>query len=314
MKYFTMVARSGEPKASAGSYTYTLVADDYSIRTVKGDKLAEAINSGKIQVTNMCVNSTGLVSSNGAISKYTTFDTNGNLLGTPRYVILNRIEVNDKLSGYVAFTDKGIVTKLGVAEAAELAANGLIANGKIRTTTAGNIVASINGVYPLISTNLEDTKPSIPEVRVIFFGSAIQGKRHVYYGGAIITSKNAATITKLFSKLYKDSIVLREKLSTEYGLSDAELDDFSFKQAPGAGFYGVYRIDTLNKLIASGKLKNGTMLIGCTDRNDPDDVCESIVEYNVAKDSLKEIQAGTDKSDKELAAYVKYIKGKFNKE
>ena len=240
MKYLTMVARSGDPKGPSGSMIYTLVGDDFSINTMKGDKLAAAINDKKINVTNMSVGPKGLVSTNGAINKYTTIDQNGNIVGTPHCVILNRIEVNGKLAGYVIFTHTGIITKVSVADAASLATQGLVANGKVRHTDNGDIVASISGNYPLVEKQLSEAKEEPPVIDLVFFGSAISGSKFIKFGGITITSKSAKTIAKAFSKLNEENTKLRTTLANDFGYTQEELKSFEVKQAPGAGFYGVY--------------------------------------------------------------------------
>lgn len=307
-----MVARSGNPKGNTGEMNYTLVGDDFSIHTMKGDKLAQSINSNKIKVNNMAVTAKGLVSTNGAIDKYTTFDNFGNIIGTPRCVVLNRIEKNGKLSGYVLFTNTGVITQIDIASASKLAINGLIANGKVRHTAEGDIVSSITGQYPLVEIQLNDVKEETPNIDVVFFGSAISGGKAIHFGGVTVTSKSSKTIAKMFTTLNSASIRLREKLAEDYGYSEDELKSFEFKQAPGAGFYGVYPIDTVNKLMGSGKVKCsiGKLMVGCSDRSDKDNP-ESIAVVDMKKKSIVNSQEGTAKSDEKLKKYVADVLNKF---
>lgn len=308
MKYCTMVARSGNPKGPSGALSYTLVGDDFSIHTVGGDALAQAINSKKITVTNMTVNVRGLVSTNGAMDKYTTIGPNGAVVGTPRFVILNRVETKGKLSGYVVFTNTGIVQAISVKEAAAYAAKGLVANGKIKHTADGDIVSSINGNYPLVETSIKDAKDDVANINLVFFGSAIKGTKAVQYAGVIVTSKSAKTISKMFSTLNTANINLKEELQSVFGFTPEELAGFEFKQAPGAGFYGVYPLTIVNKLMNNGKPHGGipNIMIGCTDRNE-DKPIESIVVYDTKKKTITNSQTGTKLSDHKLKTYAANI-------
>ena len=312
MKYLTMVARNGDPKAKANMMHYTLIGDDFSIHTMSGDKLAAAINDGKAVVTNLAVSAKGLVSTNGAMDKYTTINPMGNVVGTPRHVILNRMEVNGKLSGYVVFTANGVIAQMKVAEAAALASQGLIANGKIRHTAEGDIVAAIGGNYPLIETKIEAPKADKPTVDVVFFSSALKDGKTLCYGGVTVTSKNAATLAKMHKTLVDGNKNLMDKLAERYGFTADELKSFEIKQAPGAGFYGVYAISTVNKLIESGKTKCsiGKLMIGCKDCADKENP-ESIVIYDTKKKAIVNSQEGTTKSDARLKKYVAEVTAKL---
>lgn len=301
-----MVARNGMPKAPANSMNFTLIADDFSIHTMSGNKLAAAINDKKVVVTNMSVSNKGLVSTNGALDKYTLIDTTGNIVGVPRNVILNRIEVNNKLAGYVMFTAAGVISKISVAEAATLANNGLIANGKVRHTADGDIVAAIGGNYPLIETKIEDVKTEKPVVDLVFFGSAIDKDKMCKFAGVTITSKSAATFAKKYSLLKSENEQLIKGLRDDLGYTEDELKSFEIKQAPGAGFYGVYRLAAVISLMASAskvKCSISKLMIGCKDRS-VEDCDESIVIYDIKKKSIVNSQEGTEESDAKLKKYA----------
>ena len=312
MKYLTMVARSGDPKGPSGLMNYTLVGSDFSISNMKGDNIAKGINEGKINVTNLSVSAQGLISTNGAIGKYTTFDVNGNLVGTPRAVILNRVETNGKLTAYIMFTNNGIIKQATVAEAAALAAQGLIANGKIRHTADGDIVSSITGNYPLLERQIKESEDDVVNVDIVFFGSAFKNGKTAQFGGVIVTSKSAKTIAKMFSKLNDANVKLRDTLHENFGYSDAELKSLEFKQAPGAGFYGVYPISVVDNLMKSGHVKCsiGKLMIGCLDKSE-EGLNESIAIVDIKKKAVIKSQEGTDSSDKILKTYVDKTLAKF---
>lgn len=308
MKYCTMVMRHGDPKASSNEMSYTLISDELNIKVMSGTELAKAINDSKIVITNMATSAQGLVSTNGAIKNYTTIDQRGNIVGTPRCVILGRIEVNDKLKGYKVFTSNGVVAEINLDVAAKLAQVNGIANGKIRHTTEGDIVASIGGNYPLtnIKEDKKDTKASIPTVDVVFFGSALNDdKKITKFAGITVTSKDATTIASLYKTLSSDNEKLIGALRDKFGYSEAKFDSFKLKQVPGAGFYGVYPLTTVTKIIETVEsIKNtaGKIIVGCTDKDE-----ESIALIKSGKITFE--QFGTVASDKALEAYVTEVKG-----
>ena len=148
MKNFTMITRHGSSKDAVSAYT--LISSDYQTVTMPVKELAAAINSKKIAVTNLGLSAKGLVSTNGALDKYTLINSQTNQVeGIARAVILDRVEQNGKLVGYTVFTQNGTLAEVNIADAAALASKGLISNGKIRHTQDGDIVSAIGGTYPL---------------------------------------------------------------------------------------------------------------------------------------------------------------------
>ena len=310
MIYFTMVARSGDAKNGANMMNYTLIGSDLSVKVMRGDKLAAAIADEKIKVTNLAVSVKGLVSTNGAMNKYTTIGPDGNLVGTARSVILNRVEKGGKLHSYIIFNANGVVSEIDVPHAAVLAQKGLIANGKIRHTEDGDIVSSINGTYPLVEKVESKEKEKIT-TDVILYGSAIKGTGKgstCKYVGIIINSNKANTISKLYPKLVKESENLKKKLAETFGYTEDELKGFAIKQSPGAGIYGVYPFATAVKLMTLGKTKynSGKIVIGCKDCGDSDNA-ESFIVYDTKKKTVIASQEGTEKSDAKLKEYSSEI-------
>lgn len=312
MTYFTMVSRCGAPKTPANLMNYTLVDNNFGIRTMSGNQLAKALNESKINVTNMAVSAKGLVSTNGALDKYTTFDASGMLTGPARCVILNRKETSGKLSGYVIYDLSGMIREASVAEAVSFAQQGLIANGKVRHTMDGDIVSSINGVYPLIEIKITDTKDARTTVNATYFGSAIKNKKLIKFAGITVTSKSAKTINNLYGTLSDNNAKLCSKLEASYGYKAAELKSFGIRPTPGGGFYGVYTLDCVTKLMGNSDVKcpGNKLIIACLDK-DEEDVAESIAIVALKTKSIATSQAGTTASDAKLKDYVASVLEKF---
>ena len=320
MKYFTMVMRSGNVKDNPNMMMYTLIGDDLSITNLPGTKLAEAINTKKINVVNMAVTSQGLVSTNGSIKNYTTIGPDGNFVGTPRNVILGRHETNGKLTSYVIFGVDGRVGVVSPAQAAQLAQQGLLANGKVRHTDSGDIVAAIGGTYPLIEEKVAtepDTKAAKITVDVVFFGSAIGKDSTTYkFGGVIVTGQSVPALNKIRQTMEKGNEQIKSALKAHRGYTDETLAGFNVKLAPGAGFYGVYPLEFIRNLL---KLTNGAykasikhIMIGCTDCTE-DDHPETIVIYDTKEKAVVKAIKGNDKSEVGAKKYYKYITENFLK-
>ena len=308
MKYLTMVARCGEPKTVANLLKYTLIGDDFSVHTMTGDKLSAALNDGKVVVTNMAVSAKGLVSTNGALDKYTLVHPTGGIIGTPRVVILNRVETNGKLTGYIVFHTNGVVAQISVADAAALAGKGLIANGKIRHTAEGDIVSAIGGNYPLLEHIVKSDKPEKPIIDVVFFGSALKAGKLVKFVGANVTCKDAMAMPKILTTLESNNKKLTNKLGADYGYSAEDLKSFEVKPVSGAGFYGVYPMALVQKMMQNGKAKfTGKVFVNCKDAADAD-APESIVVYDTKKKAVVSSQEGTEKSDAKLKTYLDEVK------
>lgn len=320
MKYYTMVMRSGNPKDHANMMMYTLIGDDLSIYNLPGTKLAEAINTKKINVVNMAVTAQGLVSTNGSIKNYTTIGLDGNVVGTPRSVILGRRETNGKLTSYVVFGADGRIAILKPDQAAKLAGAGMLANGKIRHTEAGDIVAAIGGTYPLLAEKIPtdtDTKTAKVVVDIVFFGSAIGADDTTYkFAGVIVTSPSAAVVTKLQQSLETANSQIKEALSNHRGYTAEQLNSFDMKLAPGAGFYGVYPLEHVRSLLkmANGAYKTSikNIMIGCTNCSDEEHP-ESIIVYDAKGKSIVKAVKGDDKSEAGVKKYYDYIVKNFLK-
>lgn len=305
-KFYTMVARCGDPKGPANNMKYTLIGSDFSTITMTGNTLAKRINDGTIDVTNMGVTVKGLVSTNGAISKYTTFDAAGNLVSTPRCVVLNRVETGGKLTGYVMFTDNGLVEPVPVAKAVALAKAQLIANGKIKHTDAGDIVSSINGLYPLVEAMAMAEPVGNPTIKFIFFGSAIHSGKKIAYAGAIASSKDSKIISKQHKEFCGKNDALISELKNSFQIADNTVKSMKIRQYPGAAFYGVYKLSDIPVKSCDISVGQHNVLVGCIDC-DAAEYTESMVQVNVSTGNITAVQEGTPASDKAVMAYAKQV-------
>ena len=309
MSQFTMVMRCGDPKAPAETMYYTLITESYGIKRISGTELVQAIRSKKIEVTNLDVDSKGLVSTNGAIKNYTLIDLSGNIVGTPRAVILNRVEINGNLAGYTIYNANGVLQEVNVANAAELARANLIANGKIRHTQQGDIVASINGNYPLriieVAKAVEDKEI---KADVLLLGSALTGDRTIKYGGIIIEGNSAATMTKYYEKLVRANDNLIQEIKASTGIDESA--SLKIKRTGNAGFYGVYPLDTVFELIEKANDKigfpMGKLPIACTDYTAGKIESSASLSKNMTI-TADSVVHGSNKTDSAVKVYIKNI-------
>lgn len=310
MKRLTMVMRCGDVKSAPEAMVYTLIGEDYGFARMSGTELAKAITSGQIEVTNMGVENGKLVSTNGALNKYTLVDAAGNMAVTPKAVILDRVEDKVKgLLGYTVYMPNGTLQEMAVAKAVELANAGMIANGKIRHTQQGDIVASIGGMYPLRVIKISAVKDTSITVDIMFFGSALDGNgRATRYAGIMVNGKNAAAISSVHDRLSKDNAALVADL-IKVSKDESLKNTLGIKVTGTAGFYGVYTLSTAWSIIEKAgnkvSLPMGKVMIGCIDYKDADHP-ESNVTLN-ADLSAAGRQTGTPSADESLKVYTKTI-------
>lgn len=252
VKTVTMVTRHGVSKDNISGYT--LITADYQLVSKSAKELQSLIAQNKIKVTNLDVSKKGLVSTNGALDKYTFINSQTNQVeGTPRAVILNRVEKGGKLVGYTVFTQNGTLAELNTADAVVLATKGLISNGKIRHTADGDIVSSIGGNYPLRTIEVEKAPKGQITVDLMYFGTVVDTQEE--YFGAIISSTSAAEISKLAEILNKSNAKVIAGVSKVAGQSVREV--LGIKRMGATSLYGVFETTVLEKLIgAKATLKN----------------------------------------------------------
>lgn len=256
VKTMTMVTRHGVSKDKISGYT--LITSDYQLVHKGVKELVSLIAEGKIAVTNLEVSKRGLVSTNGALDKYTFVNTQTNQVeGTPRAVILNRVEKSGKLVGYTVFTQNGTLAELNTADAVVLATKGLISNGKIRHTQDGDIVSSIGGNYPLRTIEVAKAPKGQITTSLMYFGTVVDTPEE--YFGAIISSTSAAEMSKLADILNKSNAKVISAVSKVAGQSIRET--LGIKRMGANSLYGVFEISVLEKLLQSKSVLKANL--GC---------------------------------------------------
>lgn len=251
MKSFTMITRHGSSKDAISAYT--LISSDYQTVTMSVKDLSSAIASKKISVTNLDLSTKGLVSTNGAIDKYTLINSTTNKVdGIARAVILDRVEQKGKLVGYTVFTQNGTLAEVNIADAAALASKGLISNGKIRHTQDGDIVSAIGGNYPL--RTLEPTLAPKGEITIdLIYFCKVVGVETEYFG-AIISCTSATEMSKLTDILNKSNAKVINDIVKVAGQSVRE--SLNITRMGANSLYGVFEKSVLDKLITKSKVKN----------------------------------------------------------
>lgn len=252
MKTLTMITRHGSSKDNITMYT--LITSDYQTVTMSVKDLVSAITSKKFTVTNLDVKNNTLVSTNGALDKYTFINTNTNQVdGQARAVILDRVEQGKKLVGYTVFTQNGTLAEVSIADAAALASKGLISNGKIRHTQDGDIVSAIGGTYPLRTIEMSKAPKGEITADVLYFGTVVN--TNAEYVGAIISCTSATEMSKLTGILDVSNAKIISTVVKEGGQSVRE--SLAIKRMGANSIYGVFETSILEKLIKNGaKLHN----------------------------------------------------------
>lgn len=252
MKNFTMITRHGSSKDAISAYT--LISSDYQTVTMSVKDLSTAISSKKIAVTNLDLSKKGLVSTNGALDKYTLIKSQTNQVeGVARAVILDRVEQNGKLVGYTVFTQNGTLAEVNIADAAALASKGLISNGKIRHTQDGDIVSAIGGTYPLRTISFSEAPKGEITTDILYFGTVV-GVPTEYFG-AIVSCTSATEMSQIIHMLSTSNASVINEVSKVAGQSVRE--SLAIKRMGANSLYGVFSIASLKKLLkANSKLRN----------------------------------------------------------
>lgn len=315
MRTLTMITRHGLTKDEIG--LYTLISDDYQTVTMATANLIDAIKDKKIVVTNMAVTEKGLVSTNGALDKYTYINMNTNQVeGTPRAVILDRVEKNDKLVGYTIFTQYGQIREVNVADAAALASKNLISNGKIRHTQDGDIVSAIGGTYPLRTIDIDKAPAGKISVKVMYFSESVSNDCSAVakYAGVVISCTSAVEMSKIMNKIgnnNKKVKALVNKINSGIGTSSLNT------QRMGANsIYSIIDLDTLEeqiKLAVDSKATcDNNLLISVVDYTSTTPI-ESVLKMDKAG-TISVLQKGPNGLNDNLKAakdYAEEIKARF---
>jgi hypothetical protein len=309
---FTMVVRHGVGKDIKG---YTLIDSEYRTVMLDSKTLANKITSKAINVTNMAVENGKLISTNGALDKYTLVNTDTNAIeGTPRAVILNRVEQNDKLIGYTVFSNNGSIVEMSVADAVTLCNSKALSNGKIRHTETGDIVSSITGNYPLRTIEVKQAPKGETTVDILYFATA--ANVDVEYFGAIVSGTSAAELSRLGNILTKSNATLIANVVKKAG-NDVR-KSLAMTRVGANGIYGVFELKMLDELIKAGakiKLVNSKAQVSSVYYSDGGIIDEATVTLDknskiVGKNSATGTKAST--VNNKVKEYTKKISSKLN--
>lgn len=308
MNTLTMVMRCGEKKTPAISMLYTLIAEDYSFVRMGGEELAKAIKAKKVHVTNLSVTENGLVATNGALDKYTLISAStGALVDKASPVVLNRAEVNGKLVGYTIYNANGVLQEVSVKQALEIHSVTPFANGKIRHTSEGDIIQSIDGNYIIRKIEVQKAKAGKIKVDLVFIGSAIGKGKGAKYAGAVVNCENAADTAKIYKTLATQGKALIDNVYAISGDANVK-SELALKRTGTAGFYGVYPIKTVEELIkkADNTMSNGIGSIMVSTIDYDSDKDESRVTLSKTLKPIEKV-SGSEKSEKALKKYLEEV-------
>ncbi|MEM4385924.1 MAG: hypothetical protein QXD03_05190 [Candidatus Anstonellales archaeon] len=310
---YTMVMCMGCLKSKDKLSTiYTLVGEDYSLHRISGTMLFKALMNKEIKVTNMDVVDGKLEVTNGAFDKYTFIDINTGLVDKVSPVILNRIEVNDKLVGYTIFSTKGNIQEVSVKDAVAIHKVTPFSNGKIRHTQSGDIISSIVGNYPLRVLEIKkaiNKETDMLDIDVVFIGSSINGDKGVKYVGLILNSNSMATISKYREQLEEENKKVLKAVK-EIGGENADFNGLTMQITGTAGFYGVYEYGVFRKLLGVGKVTSSIdkLMVSCIDYKHGGK--ESRVAIDIDNNfSIVEKIASTEEGKNYLLSYLREIEG-----
>ena len=302
-KVLTMITRHGSDSKNITGYT--LISSDYQTITVSADNLIKKIKDKSVVVTNLELKNGKLESTNGALDNYTLIDSkSGAVIGTPRAIVLDRAEANEKLVGYTVFMPNGSLAEMSIADTVKLCNQKLIANGKIRHTQQGDIVQSIGGDYPLREVALNKAPTGDIAISAIYFATV--GKLN--YAGAMISCTSAAGMTAIRSEIEaSNSKVIAESKK----LGNKETRSLEIQRAGATSLFGVISLPALDKLV-----KKGGKLSALTDqivisaiKYDGATQYESTLTLNKNLNISDESKSGVDELDNSLKTYAKTVIG-----
>lgn len=310
MNQLTMITRHGLSKDKIEAYT--LISENYQTVTVSAVQLEEMIRNGKAVVTNMSIGPKGLVSTNGALDKYTFINSATNMVdGTPRAVILDRVEQKGKLLGYTVFTQNGQLREMNVADAVALASKNQISNGKIRHTSEGDIVSSIGGNYPLRTIAMEKAPKGEIIVDIMYFAASVNTGVAAKYAGAIISCTSAVAMSKIVDKLTTSNANIRAKVAKISDVKDTK--SLAIQRMGANSLYGVFGLESLNDIISKAKtvrIKDNKYIISVIDYADADND-ESVITIVNGKQTIS--SEGSAKGLKAAKAYAEEVVTKYGK-
>lgn len=193
---------------------YMLIDDKYNIRSVGVQECYNLAMSGLVK--NLGVKDGSIISTNGALKRYTCIDVSTNTLCSyPRAVVLSRVEKNGKLIGYNIFCKDSIVRFANVEIAVHMVKLDDVVNGKLRTTENGTIVSSIKGEYDIaeMGGNKSEEDNSKIKVKIVMLRSVIGDNNSVIRAATIaLNYSNANKMRKHMELLEECNIKLDKKI------------------------------------------------------------------------------------------------------
>jgi len=295
-----MIARHG--LSTDNIVAYTLISQEYQTVVMGVKELTEKIAKKAITVNNLAIENGKLVSTNGALDKYTLINarTKG-IVGTAKAVILDRVEQNNKLVGYTVFTQYGTIVEMNVDDATTLANKRLISNGKIRHTENGDIVSAIGGNYPLRHIAIASAPKSELNASILYFSYVAEVDAK--YVGVILTCDSAVEMSKIIDIVNKSNAALIAKVSKIGGQSTRKSSEMAkvckslaIARMGATGVYAIIDIDTFGKIISSGRTNfkdtiNGMVVSALNYTNEEPD--EAILVLNKSWDVIKDQTKGS---------------------
>lgn len=318
MKTLTMVARAAALSkgkiVDESDVVYNLIAEDYSAVVLSAKDLAKKIAAKEVEVTNLGIEGGKLVATNGAMEKYPLLDLVTNQYVTkPAAVILNRVEVNDKLLGYTVLCADGIIRELVLSKALELYKTVTIANGKIRHTNDGDIISSIKGNYPLRVLEIKNVAPSTISLNTTFITEAVGNKAgKITYVGVLVDCSNAADMAKMFEKLREDNKKVRAGVKL-LGASEEVMNKLKIERSIGTSLYVVMTLNTYLSLVSDKNSKvsfpMGDLLVSGIDYSN-DSIVESLLK--ISPDfKLSKVKDGNEKTAQVAKKLVETVMSKL---
>lgn len=291
MANFTMITRHGVEK---GQITFfTLINEAYQTVTMPYAEVARLMSSGEHNFINLGFGEGGkIVSTNGALDKYTFINNDNQVVGTARAVILDRVEQNGKLIGYTVFTQNGQIREMSIAEASALASKNLISNGKIRHTKDGDIVSAIGGNYPLRAIKIDQAPKGELKVDIMFCAEAFKDKS-VSYVGAIVSNNSAVAMNKLSEKLTADNARVKAQVAAISGNKDTA--SLNIQRFGANGIYGIFSLEAIEKLVAKASkvnYANGKLLVSAINYNEDEE--ETVITFNKKTNEVTIKDKGTE--------------------
>lgn len=295
MKTLTMVARYGR-KEEKFDIAYLLVDENYRLVRAEPKDIRNMLMNGVV-ITNIGMEDGKIVSTNGALDKYTRIDVqNMGFIGEPSPVILNRVEKGDDLIGYTIYNIDGTLREMSVRDAVTLHKRTPFANGKLRDTQSGEIISSINGKYPLRTISVKKASEKRWEItmQVTYAATAIKGEKGVDHAGVMLNFDSAADYTKIHQAIETERVKLLEDL-IHCGVRDLDAyKTLRFK----SGFYTTVPLRVLDILLKKGgaKLANKNVATVSAIEFDGEEFTESVLKIgeNVRVDKAIKVREDLD--------------------